>query len=283
VSWNAAEHGLSDVEPAHGVDDPGERVGDVVEVPREDADLLTAPVDLDADPVELPLHRRPVEARDRSGHALGRGGEHREHRPEDLEPHRAETLLPVAERDLRRPREVAGKHERAAGDVSGDPGRPGDRVHHEAGERPLPELPGEETSDEAGLQLGCAGGELAQDPPPHRPGPGTLRGLDFGDRTVEVVDGQRGLGRRLELETSNRRVADADSSLAWDAGEEPDGDRHLPGIERPQKLCEDRDLPGARARARDVFRGGDELGQESHRVLILPPRADRRDRYAKRG
>jgi hypothetical protein len=53
----AVEDGLGDREAAHRVDDPGQRVGDLVEVARVDADLVAAAMDLDPDAVELPLDR----------------------------------------------------------------------------------------------------------------------------------------------------------------------------------------------------------------------------------
>ena len=64
---------------------PGSACVMLVEVPRVDADLVAAAMDLDPDPVELPLDGRALEAPDRVRHALGRRGEHRKDRPEELE------------------------------------------------------------------------------------------------------------------------------------------------------------------------------------------------------
>ena len=52
----AVEDRLGHRQPADRVGDPGQRVGDLVEVPRVDADLVTAAMDLNADPVQLPFH-----------------------------------------------------------------------------------------------------------------------------------------------------------------------------------------------------------------------------------
>ena len=87
----AVQHRLADRQPADRGDDPGQGLGDLVEVAGVDADLVAAAVDLDADPVELELHRRALEPVQRLGHVRAGGGQHREDRPEDLESDRAQT------------------------------------------------------------------------------------------------------------------------------------------------------------------------------------------------
>jgi len=58
----AVEDGLTDRQFEHSLDDARQGVRDLVEIPRVDADLVRAPVDLDPDSVELPFHRRALEA-----------------------------------------------------------------------------------------------------------------------------------------------------------------------------------------------------------------------------
>ena len=127
-SWNAAgppspihsaspsRTACSTGERAHRVGDPRQRAGDLVQVARVDAHLVAAAVDLDPDPVELPLDRCAVEARHRLLDALRRRGEHRQDRPEDLEADARRPCSPVGHRDLGGPRQVAGEHQCPARD-----------------------------------------------------------------------------------------------------------------------------------------------------------------------
>ena len=124
-----------------------------------------------------------------SADALGRRGEHREDRAEELEADVAQALLALGHRDLGGAREVAGEHQRAARELRRDAGRLRDRVDHQPGERALPQLAGEQPLDEVGLVLGRA---LEQ----ARRGSRVRRAADplpvaawiVGDRPVEVVD-----------------------------------------------------------------------------------------------
>src|SRR5207248_3114465 len=102
-------------------------------------------------------------------------------------------------------------------------------------------LAGEEPPDEAGLGLGRADEEVAEERAPPRPRSAASRALDRDDRLVEVADRQRRLARGRLLEPVDRRVADADAALPGEAGEEAGGDRHLVRLESPQQIGEDRD------------------------------------------
>ena len=257
----AVEHRLLQREAERGRHGRRHRVCDVVEVAGEDAHLRAAAMHLDADPVELPLHRGALEARDGAGHRLGRRGEHRQDRAEDLEADGAQSFLAARERDLGGARQVARHHQRAPCRLGRDARRLGDRLRNEGGQRSLPQLAGEETLDEVGFRRGRA----AEQPDEERLAPrrrsAARRPLDLDDREVEIPDRERGLpGRRL-LERVDRRVAHADPALPREAGEEPRRDRRLACVEPAQQVGEDGDLPGARARRGDVVRGGDEVGE----------------------
>ena len=222
-------------------------------------------MDLDPNPVELPLHRRALEARHSLSHSGGRGGEHREDRSEELEADRAQSLLALCQRSLGGAREVAREHERAARELGRNAGGLRDRVDHQAGERSLPQLAREEPLDEVRLLVRRAGEEVPEDPPSGRGRAAPSRRLDLRDRAVDLVDGEGRLqGGRL-LEAVDRRVADPDPPLPRHAGEEADRDRNLVRVEPPQELGEKLDLARARARTGYLSRGSDDVGEQCHR------------------
>jgi hypothetical protein len=113
-------------------------------------------VDLDADPIELPFDGRAVEGGDRLTHALRGRCEHRKDRSVELEADIAKPFLAFDQRDLGGAREIPGEHQRPARDRSRDLGRLRNRVDHEAGERPLPQLAHEKPLHEPGLLVGGA-------------------------------------------------------------------------------------------------------------------------------
>jgi hypothetical protein len=240
-------------------------VRDVVEVAGVDADVLIPAVDLDPDPVELPFHRRTIEAPDRLGHARGGGGEHRKDGPEDLEPHAAKPTLALGDRDLGGAHEIAREHQRTARKLAGDLGRFRDRVDHQPGERALPQLAREQPSYEVGFLLGRPAEERAENQLTLCRRSSARRVLNLGDRAVEIVNRQRCLCGRRPLDAVNGRVADADSALPGHAGEEADRDRDLALVEPPQEPGEDGDLFRARTRVAQVPRGGDYFGEQRHR------------------
>ena len=86
--------------------------GDVVERAREDADLVAAPVDLDAHAVELELDRRRADPLQRGVEVVARRGEHRLHRPQQLERDRPQPRRALGERDRGDGPEVAAQHQR---------------------------------------------------------------------------------------------------------------------------------------------------------------------------
>src|SRR5207249_7669641 len=170
-----------------------------------------------------------------------------------------------AHRDLGGTREVTREHERALRDLAGHTGRLRDRVHHQPGERALPQLAGEEPSDEVRLLCRGPAEELAEDLLALRRRSASRRTLNLADRAIELLDGEGRLLGRRSLDAIDRRVADADSALSRNAGEETDCKRDLARIERLQQVGEDPHLPQARARAGHVPRRAYDVGEQGHR------------------
>ena len=123
----------------------------------------------------------------------------------------------------------------------------------------------EQAPEEVRLVGGRPAQELVEDPPPLGRRAASRRRLYVGDRAIGVGHGQRRLGRRRALHAVHRRVADADPPLARHAREEPCDDGNLFRLEPGEELGEDRDLPRARARGRDLVRGEDDVGEQRHR------------------
>ena len=97
-----------------GFDHLGHAAGHVVERAREHGHVGAVAMDLHARAVELPLDRRRARAGERGGH-VGRGpGQHGRQRAADGEPHGAQPVEAVGERDRRHGRQVAAERERAA-------------------------------------------------------------------------------------------------------------------------------------------------------------------------
>src|SRR5690606_22087445 len=82
------------VEAPHEITDLGKAVAHPVEVAGVDLDPFSLPMDLDPDPVELPLDRCVADPADGLREILCCLGEHRFDRPEQGEPDCGERLLP---------------------------------------------------------------------------------------------------------------------------------------------------------------------------------------------
>ena len=204
---------MPDGQARHGRDDARQYRSDLSEVARVNAHLAIASVDLDANSVELPLHRRPFEARHGLRHVGAGRREHRKDRPEDLKANFLQSLLAVGHGDLGHPRKIAGEHQRTPGDRAGHAGGLGDGIGHQPGQRPLSELAREQASEKAGLLLGRLAHKLGQEAPAFSRGAAAGRCLDVGDRSINVADGKRRLGRRPTLQPMDSRIADPDAPL----------------------------------------------------------------------
>ena len=126
----------------------GEPVGDVVEVAGVDAHVVAAPVDLDAAAVELPLDRCPTGVAQRLGDVGGAGGQHRLDRVEHRQPHGFEGILPFSQRERGGAAQITRQHRGTADDRDRDVEGGGHAIGHHAGQRSLPELAGEEATEE---------------------------------------------------------------------------------------------------------------------------------------
>ena len=251
---------------AHRGDDPRQRVRDLVEVARVDADLVAAAMDLDADPVELPLDRRALEARDRVGHALGGRGEHREDRPEELEADAAKPLLAlrvsaISAVRVRSPESISARRASAPRHA----GRLRDRVDHQPGERALPQLAGEQPLDEVGLLArsrgrgGRRGSACARAAEP-LPVVAWTRRSRGRDRRSSATAPRPARARSRRSSSSRRRRGPAGARPT----RKPTAIGTSPGSSRPSSSARIATFARARARLGDLARGGDDVGEQGH-------------------
>ena len=186
---------------------------------------LAAAMDLDPDPVELPLHRRAARSSTtRLGDARGGRGEHRQDRPEDLEANRrgAPALRP-RHRDLGRPRRDR-RRASARGARARRARRPPWRRHRPSRppSAPCRSSPVSSRLRKSRLASVARPSSVAEQLAGARRPIRARRRLDLGDRAIDVVDRERRLARRRRLDAVDGGVADADAPLPRHAGEEPD-------------------------------------------------------------
>ena len=168
----------------------------------------------------------------------GTGREHRLDRVQHGQPDGLEGLAALGQGEHRRAAEVAREHRGAADDVDRDPRRGGDGIGHHPGQRALAELAGEQPADEVDLGLGGAGEEIREQCLAGGLRPRTRRAGQLGEDPVDLEDLDRGLGGGLDVLPVRRSPAHADATLARRAGEEPDRDLDLVGVQRAQELGE---------------------------------------------
>ena len=146
----------------HPLDELGHAVGHLAQRAGPHPDVVAVPVHLDAGAVELELHGHVGAEVGERGVQRGAGaGQHRAHRPADLQPHGVERLDPAGQRRRRRLGQPAGEHERPADGGGRDVGRGGDGVQHDALERALAQLAGEQADEEL-LLVGGGGRQQAR-------------------------------------------------------------------------------------------------------------------------
>ncbi len=223
------EHELLTRERARDRDDLRHALRHVVQVAREHAHLLAAPVHLDARAVELPFHRGGSRRGERFADRRRARGEHRLHRPEHLQPDFGQRIHTTHERALRSGGEVAAEHGGAANGVGRDVGGAGDRVGHQPGQRALAELTGEQAHHEIGFRGGRTIEEPAQDRLPPCSRSRAARGFDLVERVIELGDrhGRLGHGSLLVAHGRQRRPADPDPALARLTRQQADDRRDL--------------------------------------------------------
>jgi hypothetical protein len=95
----------------------------------------------------------------------------------------------------------------------------------------LPQLTREEPLDELRLVPGRGGEEFVEELSTSARRSAARRGLNVGDRAVQVEEGERRFRGRALFGPVHARVADADPPLPRDAREKADDDRNLVGVE----------------------------------------------------
>lgn len=213
------------------LDHLGEAGGHVVEVAGVEADLGPDPVDLQPDAVQLPLHRGgPVHRAQRVRHRRRGRRQHRGQGSQHFQADAPEAVGPIGQGHPGDLAEVARQQDRPPHQAGGDLGGAGDRVRQDAGQRALPQLAGEEATEELRLRAGGSPEQPTEDLVAARGRAGAGGGLDPGDRRIELGHGQRGGGRVVGREAGDGRPADPDPPLAGLADEEADHDHHLLAI-----------------------------------------------------
>ncbi len=149
---------------AGGLDQLGHRAGDVVEPAGVDPHLVAAPVDLDPGAVQLELERRLAQLRERVLLVVRRAGEHREHRPEELDRKPGEAGKPVHQRGPGYAGQIARHHDGAAHGLRWQRRGSRHRLQHHRLERTLAQLAGDEAKEEPLLLPGQPRQQLAQEP-----------------------------------------------------------------------------------------------------------------------
>ena len=262
VSWNAAgpvlahpqrlavEHRLSTGSRRTAADDPGQRVGDVVEVARVDPHLVAAAVDLDANPVELPLDRRELEAPrppratvsavDASIGSTGRKSSKPTSRSPVLAVGRARASPSAAGRPRASARGARPSPGTSAAFATASPISPAS-----APCRSSP-VSRRRTKSASRRWSGGAGRPAPRAAP--RPSPFPVAAWTAVDRRVEVGDRERRHGRRLGSRSRRPSRSRSRRGPVAAPGEEADDDRHLLRVEAPQQPGDRGDLPRARAR-----------------------------------
>ena len=208
---------------------------------------------------------------------LGAGrGEHREDRPEDLEPDRAQS--PPRPRSSRSRPSASDRPTASAPGARSRRGTPAALATASAitpASAPCRSSPvNSRRRNAASASVARPSRSASRSPArPRRSGPGGV--LDLVDRPIDVDHGQRGARPRAGLDRVDRRVAHPDAALTGNARQEPDADRDLIRLELPQQLGENRDLARARARLADERRCRDHVGEQRHAAEVYqspPPR-----------
>ena len=185
-------------ERPHHLDHLGQPVGDHVERPGGDDDVVAVLVHLDADAVELGVDGdQPAGLGHRGGHVGRAGGEHRQHRPADLETDLGQGGLALE----RRPRDghrAAREHRRAAYGLERRPRGGGQTFLDQRVEGALADVAGDHAAQpgllvggrpgQQVLHRGLAGGLGAG---PGQAGQVVERRVHLGDRQARLVRGRR--------------------------------------------------------------------------------------------
>ena len=260
------DDGLARQRP-HPLDELGHAVGHLPQRAGPHPDVVAVPVHLDARAVELELHGHlGAEGGERGVQRRAGAGEHRAHRPADLQPHGVQRLDPAGQRRGRRLRQPAGEHERPADGGGGDVGRGGDGLQHDALQGALAELAGEQADEEL-LLVGGRGrqqrGRGARRGAPRSRRRRSRRARSASASTAATV--RDGASAGSPGHPRQGAPADAEPALPRLAGQ-PAGDRlDLAGVRPPQQVGDRGGLRGAGPGGSDRGGGGDDVGEQHAR------------------
>ncbi len=255
----ALDHGLPDGQRARPLDDLGQAGRDVLELPREDPDLVAGTVDLEPRAVDLVLEGSLAETGERFLRVPGRAREHRRDRREQPQREAGEAGRALLEGGAGERAEVGRVHGRAPDVGRREPRRPRDRVGHDAVERALADLAEEQLDEEpaAGLVGGLEQRPETAQPPLGRAG--SRQGGDLGETLVETRERER---RPDRIARGHRRLqgapADADPSLGQRAGQVEGRELRLPPAGLGQEGRDELDLLALPGRGPDAGHEVDE-------------------------
>jgi hypothetical protein len=246
----------------------GNAVGDLAQRAGPHPDDVAVAVHLDAGSVELELHGDVGAQVGERGVEGGPGaGEHRPHRPADLQALRVEGVDPAGHRGGCRLWQPTGEHERAADVGGGDVGGGRDGVQHHALQSALAQFPGEQPDEELLLVGGGGRQQRGEGRVAAGGGPRTGRGGELGEGPVDRVDGQRRRGGGCAGHPRQRAPADAEPALSRLAGQ-PGGDRlDLVGARPAQQVRDGGGLGRPGSGRGDRGGGGEDVG-EQHRAMV---------------
>ncbi len=216
---------------ADDLDDLGKPRGDVVEAAGRDQHVVAVTVHLDPDAVELGVDRDPPAAR--LGHrSLDVGcarGQHRLHRPADLQAERVESLGAFGEGGDRHGGGGPGEHGCPADLREREPGGRGDGLLHQRVERALPDGAGDDAPQPRLLVGGGPPEQVGDGGCPGGLGPGAG---DLRDRVERMMDLQHrqagGVGRLRQC--AQTAPAKPGPTLSEAAGEIRGGGLDLVGL-----------------------------------------------------
>lgn len=201
-------------------------VGDLVQGARVDPYVRPVAMHLDADPVQLLLHRAGSQRGQRLRHGRGRAGEHRLHGPADPQGHPLQRRRALGEHRRGHPGQGPVQHHGAAQGGGRHPGGRRHRVQRDGVERALAHLAEEQTAQEALLGLGGRAEQGVHDPVPLGAGTGARDGGEFAHGRVDLADGEGRPGRGVDLPAEGA-PSDAGAALGQPPGEVGDDDGGL--------------------------------------------------------
>ncbi len=248
----AIQHNGLDLERLQGLNHLGETVGDVGQVAGEDPDVVAAPVRLNAGPVDLPLDGRRRERLQRRGDALRRLRQHGEQGPQHLQTEFLQGCTTPGQGAVRDHPQIGTEQHGPAHQGGWDARRPGYRLNHDALRGALPEVAEDEPNEELLLGLRYLSEQLVE-----QAAPLGLRAWS-GGRTDHRQKPIGGKDRQLTLRNRwgqfpERRVPDADRSLAEHTGQEADPSFDLIVVELAEQTGQQFDLGKALGGCGDLF------------------------------